>query len=116
MTDYISREDARRMVVQLDKYTWKSPVSDERRVTVDVDLVKFGLDRIPAADVAEVVHGRWILHHTVTGNPYTECSNCCTNVAVKTDKGTIAKLDMRGMPYCPFCSAKMDGGDGSAAD
>ena len=71
---------------------------------------------MPAADVAEVVHGRWILHHTVTGNPYTECSNCCTNVAVKTDKGTIAKLDMRGMPYCPFCSAKMDGGDGSAAD
>ena len=65
---------------------------------------------MPAADVAEVVHGRWILHHTVTGNPYTECSNCCTNVAVKTDKGTSAKLDMRGMPYCPFCSAKMDGG------
>lgn len=65
---------------------------------------------MPAADVAEVVHGRWILHHTVTGNPYTECSNCCTNVAVKTDKGTLAKLDMRGIPYCPFCSAKMDGG------
>ena len=110
MADYIRREDARRMVVQLDKYAWKSPVSDERRVTVDVDLVKFGLDRIPAADVVEVVHGRWILHHTVTGNPYTECSNCCTNVAVKTDKGTFAKLDMRDIPYCPFCSAKMDGG------
>ena len=71
---------------------------------------------MPAADVAEVVHGRWILHHTVTGNPYTECSNCCTNVAVKTDKGTFAKLDMRGIHYCPFCSAKMDGGDNDAAD
>lgn len=68
----------------------------------------------PAADVAEVAHGRWILHHTVTGNPYTECSNCCTNVVVKTDKGTFAKLDMRGMPYCPFCSAKMDGGEDRA--
>lgn len=55
MADYIRREDARRMVVQLDKYAWKSPVSDEHRVTVDVDLVKFGLDRIPAADVVEVV-------------------------------------------------------------
>ena len=72
--------------------------------------VKTLLLRQPAADVAEVVHGRWILHHTATGNPYTECANCCTNVAVKTDKGTFAKLDMRGMPYCPFCSAKMDGG------
>ena len=71
---------------------------------------------MPAADVAEVVHGRWILHHTVTGNPYTECSNCCTDFAFKTDKGTFAKLDMRDMPYCPFCSAKMDGGDNDAAD
>ena len=55
MNDFIRREDAHRMVVQLDKYAWVSPVSDERRVTVDVDLVKFGLDRIPTADVAEVV-------------------------------------------------------------
>lgn len=68
------------------------------------------LDQEPPIDAVPVVRGRWILHHTVTGNPYTECSNCCTNVAVKTDKGTFAKLDMRGMPYCPFCSAKMDGG------
>lgn len=78
--------------------------------------VKTLLLRQPAADVAEVVFARWILHHTVTGNPYTECSNCCTNVAVKTDKGTFAKLDMRGMPYCPFCSAKMDGGNDDATD
>lgn len=55
MADYIRREDARRMVVQLDKYVWASPVSDEIRHTVDADLVKFGLDRIPAADVVEVV-------------------------------------------------------------
>ena len=72
--------------------------------------VKTLLLRQAAADVAEVVYGRWILHHTVTGNPYTECSNCCTDFAFKTDKGTFAKLDMRDMPYCPFCSAKMDGG------
>lgn len=76
----------------------------------------FLLKHAPAADVAKVVHGRWILHHTVTGNPYTECSNYCTNVAVKTDKGTIAKLDMRGMPYCPSCSAKMDGGNDNVSD
>ena len=78
--------------------------------------VKTLLLRQPAADVAEVVHGRWLLHHTVTGNPYTECSNCCTDFAFKTDKGTFAKLDMRDMPYCPFCSAKMDGGNDDAPD
>lgn len=72
---------------------------------------EFEIEDAPAADVEEVVHGRWILHYTVNGNPYTECSNCCTNLAVKTDKRTSAKLDMRGMFYCPNCGAKMDGVD-----
>lgn len=106
MTDYISREEALKDFesCNAENPNWTPP------------RVKTLLLRQPAADVAEVVHGRWILHHTVTGNPYTECSNCCTNVAVKTDKGTFAKLDMRGIPYCPFCSAKMDGGDNDATD
>ena len=74
--DYIRREDARRMVVQLDKYAWKSPVSDERRVTVDVDLVKFGLDRIPAADVAEVVRCKdceYLVNTTINANGFLIC-------------------------------------------
>ena len=29
--------------------------------------------------------------------------------AFRTDKGTLAKLDMRGMLYCPNCGARMDG-------
>lgn len=93
MADFIRREDA-----------LKTLYNDYAYAAMDV------IKRLPAADVADVVHGRWILHHTVTGNPYTECSNCCTDFAFKTDKGTFAKLDMRDMPYCPFCSAKMDGG------
>ena len=100
MNDYISREAA---LADFESCNAENSNWTPQRV-------KTLLLRQPAADVAEVVHGRWILHHTVTGNPYTECSNCCTNVAVKTDKGKLAKLDMRGIPYCPFCSAKMDGG------
>ena len=96
MNDFIRREDAMKALF----------APEMCYAPVQVKIIR----ELPAADVAEVVHGRWILHHTATGNPYTECSNCCTNVAVKTDKGTFAKLDMRGMPYCPFCSAKMDGG------
>lgn len=102
--DYIRRDDAL-YAIQRQRGATRSPAQNRL-----LDLLRVDIVRAPAADVAEVVHGRWILHHTVTGNPYTECSNCCTNVAVKTDKGTSAKLDMRGMPYCPFCSAKMDGG------
>ena len=106
--DYIRREDARRMVVQLDKYAWKSPVSDERRVTVDVDLVKFGLDRIPAADVAEVVHGQWIKDDFISDdvNNAEKCSQCGELI------GWFGNLPN----YCPNCGAKMDGGDDDAVD
>ena len=100
MAEYIEREVA---LADFEQCNRENPNWTPQRA-------KQLLVRQPVADVAEVVYGRWILHHTVTGNPYTECSNCCTNVAVKMDKGTSAKLDMRGMPYCPFCSAKMDGG------
>lgn len=108
MADYIRREDARRMVVQLDKYAWTSPVSDERRVTVDVDLVKFGLDRIPAADVTPVVHGQWIKDDFLSDdvNNAEKCSQCGELI------GWFGNLPN----YCPNCGAKMDGGDGSAAD
>ena len=108
MADYIRREDARRMVVQLDKYAWTSPVSDERRVTVDVDLVKFGLDRIPAADVAEVVHGQWIKDDFLSDdvNNAEKCSQCGELI------GWFGNLPN----YCPNCGAKMEGSDGSVAD
>lgn len=54
----------------------------------------------PAADVAPVVHGRWVTHYR-SGTPVAEgyVSTCC---------------DMwknRKSNYCPNCGAKMDGGN-----
>ena len=112
MTDYIKRTDAVKIA---EKYGLANG-SVLGRHTGLADCIARDISELPAADVAEVVYGRWILHHTVTGNPYTECSNCCTDFAFKTDKGTFAKLDMRGMSYCPFCSAKMDGGNDNVSD
>lgn len=66
---------------------------------------------VPAADVAPVVHGRWVLHYTAIGAPYTECSRCCTDIAAPMVGGGLLKLDMREMPYCPICGAQMDGGE-----
>ena len=63
---------------------------------------------IHAADVAEVVHGKWMQCKTSLGKIYSVCSNCKTDFKFKTDKGTFARLDMNGMPYCPNCGAKMD--------
>ena len=124
MADYIRREDVRRMVVQLDKYAWTSPVSDERRVTVDVDLVKFGLDRIPAVDVAEVVHGtpvtevrtRTIVGYheeigVLAGDRSTLYRRNMVHVDIPYDCCPVcgATLCSRWHNFCGKCGAKMDG-------
>ena len=54
----------------------------------------------PAADVAPVVHGRWIEDHD-----YLKCPQC--NVMVKWD---FTFFDIGNWNYCPNCGAKMDGG------
>lgn len=66
------------------------------------------IDALPAADVASVVHGRWIQMKTSIGKTYSVCSCCKTDFKFKTDKGTLARLDMNGTNYCPNCGAKMD--------
>ena len=55
----------------------------------------------PAADVAPVVHGRWIEDHD-----YLKCAEC--GVMVKWD---FTFFDIGNWNYCPNCGAKMDGGD-----
>ena len=74
------------------------------------DEVANQIAALPAEKVAPVLEGKWIVHYTTVGNPYTECASCHTDFSFKTDKGTVAKLDMRGMLYCPHCGANMEGG------
>lgn len=59
----------------------------------------------PAADVAEVVHGRWIdgAEDFTCGNHNAECSICRCYVS-------WGGCD-EDFNYCPNCGAKMDGGN-----
>ena len=59
----------------------------------------------PAADVAPVVHGRWVTHYR-SGTPAAEgyVSTCCD------------MWNKRKSPYCPNCGAKMDGGGDDEMD
>ena len=88
------------------KYVWTSPVSDDRRVTVDADDVQFGVDKIPAADVAPVRHGHWIgieYDGYADGEPVYdvwECSECEEEVRGDDVPDTH--------PFCHSCGAKMD--------
>ena len=59
------------------------------------------IEKIPAADVAPMVHGMWIYDRTYYEADECYCSLC--NQFMTTAKGVR-------MNYCPRCGAKMDGG------
>lgn len=64
--------------------------------------IKELINAIPAADVAPVVHARWI----DDGRGIIICPECKRGY----------NLHAKYTHYCPNCGAKMDGGDGDAAD
>lgn len=57
------------------------------------NVCRRAIERILAADVAPVRHGRWKRY----GKNLGECSECGEVVSVRNN-------------YCPNCGAKMDGG------
>lgn len=64
------------------------------------------VDAFPAADVAPVVHGRW-----VNGNSYTKPANCndsaeCSVCGEESEKWGHGYSSLT--KYCPNCGAKMD--------
>ncbi len=59
------------------------------------DVIK-RIDNAPTADVAPVVHARWVYERTYQGMKYV-CSEC----------GEIPECFEPN--YCPNCGAKMDG-------
>lgn len=65
---------------------------------------EFEIEDAPAADVAPVVHGRW-----VDG----KCSNCGVDIPTDDAHDAIFENECR---FCYYCGAKMDGGDNDALD
>ena len=66
---------------------------------------EFEIESFPAADVAPVVHGRWMHEETEYGFQTWRCSRC----------GHGTNYDPNGIDlYCYHCGAKMDGGSDNA--
>lgn len=98
MDEYIEREAAIRVV------NGQSSLTMTRISLID------SISNIPAADVAPVVHGRWI-GAPLCGNDNCKCSECGSWHNIHANlRGEIMQK------YCPNCGAKMDGGDGDEAD
>lgn len=98
MAEYIEREAALSVINRLKSPT-RSPAQNELIRTAQV-----GIDRIRAADVAPVRHGRWVHDY------YENCSEQfeivkCTNCG---HKAYAMAIYVRGGNYCPNCGAKMD--------
>ena len=59
------------------------------------------IEDAPDADVAPVVHGRWVHEHISEGYAWVMCSEC---------EAVIHKILInKRLNYCPNCGAKMDG-------
>lgn len=96
MAEYIKRKSALKVV---EKYGLTNGFVLGRHTGLAVCIASEIVD-IPAADVAPVVHGRWVTHYQ-SGTPVADgyVSTCC-------DMWNNRKSD-----YCPHCGAKMDGGE-----
>lgn len=92
MAEYINRGTAIAKLTALEVTEPNATMADARRVLAD----------IPAADVAPVVHGRWI-NAPLCGNDNCRCSACGSwhNIHVNL-RGEIMQK------YCPNCGAKMN--------
>ena len=101
MKEYIEREVAKaRLRMWITDCLLDGDNETADRFGDCIDLI----DSIPAADVAEVRHGRWNQPHWKNSNYCCNCSECGRE-AMHADY----QWDKNGIyPICPNCGAKMD--------
>ena len=96
MAEYIEREATKRAFQNMDagRRVGSTLLSPE-------EFAEY-LDEFPAADVAPVVHGRWV-SNGIPDSILSGCSACGFSCGASSFR------------YCPNCGARMNGGDGNEA-
>lgn len=87
MAEYIDREAAVDAVTDI--------YYDTPEINLTAEKFEVAINGIPAADVAPVVHGRWLCVDTDT-EQFFLCTRCKKKEYWESD-------------YCPNCGARMDG-------
>lgn len=97
MAEYIERSAA----IEAAKHAWAKGLEPSQYI-----------EALPAADVAPVVHGRWI------HSRYEDCSEQFELVKCSqcNHEAYAMAIYVHGGNYCPNCGAKMDGGADHEAD
>ena len=105
MTDYIRREDALFALRKAERGGSMTALTRLERAYAEIR-------EMPAADVAEVVHGRWeeadwreYDAQSCETIRYPKAAIVCTNCRRAFKKDALWSRN-----YCPNCGAKMDGG------
>lgn len=97
MTDYIRREDALFALRKAERGGSMTALTRLERAYAEIR-------EMPAADVAEVVHGQWYMLDDCA-NAGLYCSACSRRV--HREEFAYKKLKSKD---CPHCGARMDGG------
>ena len=107
MAEYIERSSVHTLVKQLEKFQMYNYDRTQSIVGISPDDMDFGIDEIPAEDVAPVRHGQWVVKREyndilkIDVEKYT-CSAC-------GDYWLTAVGLSLANNYCPNCGARMDG-------
>ena len=81
----------------------------ERQKVIDITAEMGALEtqrrvqEIPAADVAKVVHAKWVNPHWLGSTSVANCSACNFEAQHREYRGV-----QNFYKYCPGCNAKMD--------
>lgn len=108
MAEYKDVELLRKQIAEFKMLVESSENSDYLKGYITgIDAVMEAIDELPAADVQEVKHGRWITSEITTDSGYTSCSCCHSEYYI----GDLQNLegDNDFVMYCPNCGARMDG-------
>lgn len=101
MAEYIDRKKVEKKVLGL---TIVDPA-----VAAYAEAVLFILRHEPAADVAPVVHGKWMAFRSLKQDGYGEKATIILQkIFACAVCGNVEKIKA---PYCRYCGAKMGGGD-----
>lgn len=104
MDEYIDREVFKKSVEEHYCKPCKAEGKDHNGCWCRACWVYDMLDEVidaPPADVAPVVHGRWI-GKPICGNDNCKCSECGSWHHIHANLGEVMQK------YCPNCGAKMD--------
>ena len=97
--EYIRRDD---FIQYLEKCKKGAAVTN--LVWAAIMAIERDVRDMPAADVAPVVHEKWLLDRWQSW-PHRECSRC--KIMIPRTKEVADQY----WQYCPNCGAKMDGGN-----